>query len=321
MRILITGMEGFVGSHLAEYALAKGAEVHGTIFPGAARTNLAGLRGIKTHPLDIRNASGTSRLIRRLSPERVFHLAGQSNVFASSEIAEQTLSVNILGNLNILEACRAAGQAPKVLVVGSANEYGRVRSRDLPLKEYHALNPGNPYGISKVCQDLMGEYYYKAYQLHVIRVRPFNHIGPRQSPAFVCADFARQIAEIEIGRQAPVIQVGHLEVRRDFTDVRDIVRGYWLALDKGRAGEVYNLGSGRAIMVKSLLNGLLAQSDKEIKVHRMPGRVRKGENPAFYGDYSKFRRHTGWQPNIPMEQTLRDTLSYWRRKIITAKHP
>ncbi len=319
MRILITGMEGFVGSHLAEYALAKGAEVHGTIFPGAARTNLAGLRGIKTHPLDIREASGTSRLIRRLSPERIFHLAGQSNVFASTEMAEQTLSVNILGNLNILEAGRAAGQAPKVLVVGSANEYGRVRSRDLPIKESQPLNPGNPYAVSKVCQDIMGEYYHKTFKLHIIRVRPFNHIGPRQSPAFVCAAFARQIAEIEIGRQEPVIQVGHLEVRRDFTDVRDIVKAYWLALQKGRAGEVYNLGSGRAIMVKSLLNGLLVYSEKKIKIHRMPGRVRKGENSAFYGDYSKFRRHTGWQPGIPLEQTLRDTLTYWRKKIITAK--
>lgn len=316
-RVLITGMEGFVGSHLAEYALARGAEVHGTAFPTASRDNLKGARRARCHALDICDEAGVFRLMQRVRPDWVFHLAGQSNVHASATIPEKTLAVNVLGSAHVLEACRRFTPRVRLLTVGSSNAYGRVHAHELPIKETHDLRPENPYAVSKVCQDLTSLYYFQQFKLHVVRVRPFNHIGPRQSPDFVCSDFARQIAAIEQGKHAPVLRVGNLAVERDFTDVQDIIHGYWLALQKGKAGEVYNLCSGRAIAIEALLQGLVRLSSARIRIERVHAKTRRREASVFYGSFAKFQRQTGWRPQIPLTQTLQTTLDYWRARVRT----
>ena len=316
MRVLITGMEGFVGSHLAEYALSQGAQVYGTILDLTCQENLASLKGLKKYQLDICDFEKTSKLIRQIKPDSIFHLAAQSNVIASQNIAEETLKINILGNLNILEASRKLSKQAKILIIGSANEYGKVKLSELPIKENQALRPDNPYAVSKVCQDLMGVYYYKTYKLPIIIVRPFNHIGPRQSDSFVCSDFASQIAKIELRQQKPIIKVGNLSFKRDFTDVRDIVKAYWLAINKGKPGEVYNLGSGKVVAIKQILKYLLQMTNKSgIKIKVLNKKTRTKDNPTLIGDYKKIKKHTGWEPKIPLADTLQATLDYWRVKL------
>jgi len=201
------------------------------------------------------------------------------------------------------------------LVVGSADEYGMVRPEELPIDEDTPLRPHNPYAVSKVVQDMLGYQYFASHGLHVVRVRPFNHIGPRQSPAFVTAAFAKQIAEAEAGRNPPIVKVGNLEAKRDFTDVRDMVAAYHLALSKGEPGEVYNIGSGIARSIEEVLDILLAESKIELTVQEDPARLRPSEVPMVACDARKFRACTGWEPHIPLEESLRDTLDYWREEV------
>ena len=224
-----------------------------------------------------------------------------------------TFDTNLYGALNLYQAIIELKFNPKILFVGSADEYGIVNENDLPIKEECPLRPMNPYSISKASADLLSYAYFKNYNLNIIRVRPFNHIGSRQSPEFVCSSFAKQIAEIEKGMKEPVIMVGNLEAKRDFTDVRDMVRAYWLALNKGEPGEVYNICSGRVIQIREFLNNLLKLSSKVIKIMADPKRIRSSDNPILQGDYSRFRRKTSWEPEIPLDETLRDTLEYWRK--------
>ncbi len=226
-----------------------------------------------------------------------------------------TLENNIRSQLNVLQAAIAMGSCPRVLVVGSADEYGDVHPDELPITEKHCLRPNNPYAVSKVTQDMLGYQYFASHKLPVVRVRPFNHIGPGQSPAFVASAFAKQIAEIEAGLREPIVRVGNLGARRDFSDVRDIVRGYYLALTQGEPGEVYNLGTERSYAISDLLDRLIQLCRVPVTVRVDPSRLRPADVPDVVADCSRFRAQTGWQAEIPFEQSLVDILDYWRQNV------
>jgi GDP-4-dehydro-6-deoxy-D-mannose reductase len=262
--------------------------------------------------LDLQALKG---LFAATRPDYVFHLAAQAFVPASWADPWSTLENNMRGQLNVLLAAIALGTEPRVLVVGSADEYGIVGAGELPIKETNPLRPNSPYAVSKVAQDMLGYQYYASHKLPVVRVRPFNHIGPGQSPAFVASDFAKQIAEAETGLREPVMQVGNLDARRDFSDVRDIVRAYYLAISQGEAGEVYNLGAERSYSIREVLKALLDLSTTPIKVEQDPTRLRPSDVPEIVSDCDKFRSLTGWQAEIPLEQSLSDILDWWRAQV------
>jgi len=315
LRALVTGAGGFVGGHLCAYLLAHTDwELLGTVYPGPVEDPRPDPR-LRLVRADLRPPQEVMDLIAPFAPDVVFHLAAQSVPSASLADPWETLENNIHAQLNVLEAVRRLDRPARVLVIGSNEEYGRSRPEDLPLTEESPLRPTNPYAVSKVAQDLMGLQYHLAYGVEAVRLRPFNHTGPRQSPRFVVPAFAAQIARIERGLQRPVMQVGNLDVSRDFTDVRDIVRAYYLAAVEGEPGEVYNLASGRPRSVRRLLEGLLALSEVQVRVEVDPDRYRPADVPVVYGSASKFHRLTGWEPEIPFDQTLRDVLGYWRKQV------
>lgn len=316
MRALITGTAGFAGSHLAEHLLAQGLEVVGLVRPSDSLSHLSSIaRQVRLLQSDLLDREGMMVAVREAAPDLVFHLAAQAAVSLSWQDAAATLSTNVLGQLNLFEAIIAAGISPRILVVGSDEEYGLLREDELPATEQSPLRPINPYGVSKVAQDLMGYQYFVSHRLPVVRVRPFLHIGPRQAETFVTASFAKQIAQAEAGQQPPVIEVGNLEVGRDFSDVRDIVGGYFLALTQGEPGEVYNLASGQPTAIGRLLELLVAQARVSLQVKPDPARFRPAEVPMRFGDCSKIRAATGWQPQIPLEKSLADVLQYWRHQV------
>ena len=251
-------------------------------------------------------------LLQAVRPDWVFHLAASSSVAASWEDPAETLTNNLGAQANLFASLVRLDRLPRVLVVGSADEYGAPEHDDALLDEGAPLRPITPYGVSKVAQDYLALQYHLSHGLPVVRVRPFNHVGPGQSPAFAIASFARQVARIEAGLDEPVLRVGNLESRRDFTDVRDVVRAYGLAIEQGRPGEVYNIGSERSVALREVVDMLLGMSRTRIEVELDPSRTRPVEARAYRCDSSRFRRLTGWQPSIPLEQTLRDTLNYWR---------
>jgi GDP-4-dehydro-6-deoxy-D-mannose reductase len=315
LRALITGAGGFVGGHLCAYLLAHtGWELTGTVYPHPVEGQPEEPRLCLRHA-DLRDPEGVQALLGEVQPDCILHLAAQSFVPASFADPWDTLENNIRAQLNLLDAVRRSGREVLVLVIGSNEEYGAPRPEELPQTEESPLRPHNPYAVSKVAQDFLGLQYHLAYGLPVVRVRPFNHTGPGQAPRFVVPAFASQIARIEAGLQEPVMKVGNLEAARDFTDVRDIVRAYHLAVTQGEPGEVYNLASGQPQSVRGLLEMLLSYSEVEIRVERDPARYRPVDVPVAYGSAEKFRRQTGWKPEIPFEQTLRDVLEYWRGEI------
>lgn len=317
MKVLITGITGFAGSHLAEYLLEeKEAEVHG-LYRWRSRTeNIEGFRDeIRLYEGDIRDSSSMRELIARIKPDWIFHLAAQSYVPMSWKAPQETLSTNVMGELNLLEACRNEGCDPKIHVAGSSEEYGMVHPEEIPITEDNPLRPLSPYAVSKVTQDMLGYQYHQSYGLRVVRTRAFNHTGPRRGRVFVTSNFARQIAAIEKGKKEPVIKVGNLEAVRDFTDVRDIVKAYVLALEKGEPGQVYNLGSGKGIKIGELLQMLLKMSEVEIRTERDPARMRPSDVQHLVCDFTKFGKKTGWQPEIPFEKTLEDILEFWRARV------
>lgn len=316
MRALITGAGGFVGSHLIDYLLSHTEwELTGTVHP--ALDHQPQNPRLHCARLDLRDPEAVGALMDARQPDHVFHLAAQSFVPTSFADPWDTLENNIRSQLNLLEAARRSEREVRVMVVGSNEEYGAPRPDELPQTEHNPLRPTNPYAVSKVTQDFLGLQYHLAYGVPVVRVRPFNHTGPRQSPRFVVPAFASQIARIEAGLQEPVLRVGNLEAARDFTDVRDIVRAYHLAMVEGQPGEVYNLASGRPRVIRELLETLLSYSEAEIRVERDPARYRPVDVPVVRGSAEKFRALTGWQPRIPFEQTLRDVLDYWRDQVRT----
>ncbi len=315
MKALITGISGFAGSYLAEFLINKGYEVFGTFYDKSTFSNLDNIIDkIEIFECDIRNYNNLKTITEKVGPDEIYHLAAISFVPTSLKNPKLTFNTNLHGTLNLYESVKELKTNPKILFVGSADEYGLVKKRDIPIREDCPLCPMNPYSISKMSADFLSYFYFKNYHLKIIRVRPFNHIGPRQSPEFVCFDFAKQIAEIEKGLKEPIIKVGNLEAKRDFTDVRDMVRAYWLALQKGKSGEVYNICSGDEVSIKELLDKFLNMSKKKIKVIQDPKRLRPSDVPLLVGDFKKFTKQTDWKLGIPLEKTLEDILNYWRER-------
>ncbi len=318
MRILITGITGMAGSHLAEYLLDHGAsEVHGTLRWRSNRENIIDFEhDVYLHECELRDPYGVTRLLKEIRPRRIYHLASQSNVAASWTSPRETLVNNITAQLNIFEAIRQLDLLDTPIhIAGSSEEYGMVYENELPVKETNPLRPLSPYAVSKVTQDTLAYQYHKSYGLHVVRTRAFNHTGPRRSDVFVTSNFARQIVEIEMGRREPVIQVGNLGAKRDFTDIRDVVQAYVLALEHCEPGSVYNIGSGVAYSIKDVLDLLLGMSKLIIEVNEDQKRMRPSDVPSLISDNSKFTKKIGWRPKISFKQSLFDLLEYWRSRL------
>lgn len=316
-RVLITGITGFAGSHLVEYLLSRSdVEIHG-IKRWRSNTEAIAphLERITIHECDLRDQTSVTEIIARVKPEKIFHLAAQSFVPTSWNAPAETLSTNILGNLHIFEAVRSVGINPFMQIACSSEEYGMVYEHELPIRETNQLRPMSPYAVSKVGQDLLSYQYFMSYKLNVVRTRAFNHTGPRRGEVFVCSNFAKQIAEIELGLRPPLLKVGNLEAKRDFTDVRDTVRAYWLALEKCEPGQVYNICSGSCIAIRELLEKLLAMSSAAIEVRQDAARLRPSDVPVLLGDNTLFCTTTGWQPRISFDTTLVDILNFWRQKL------
>jgi GDP-4-dehydro-6-deoxy-D-mannose reductase len=313
-RVLVTGITGFAGSHLVDLMLARGGvEVFGLLRWRSRTENIEHFRSRVTMiECDLRDPISTRDALERVKPDWIFHLAAQSFVPTSWNAPAESLTTNLLGQLHLFEAVRHIGLKARIQIACSSEEYGLVHENELPIRETNPLRPLSPYAVSKVAQDMLGYQYFQSYGTDVVRTRGFNHEGPRRPHVFVASDFAWQISEAEKGRREPVIHVGNLDARRDFTDVRDMVEGYWLALEKGEPGEVYNLCSGKAYSIREVLDLLLGMSKCKIEVRTDPRRLRPSDVPVLLGDGSKFHQVTGWAPKIPFEKTLADSLDYWR---------
>jgi GDP-4-dehydro-6-deoxy-D-mannose reductase len=317
LRALITGVTGFAGSHLAEYLAAHtDLEVWGTDIRSNDR-NIAAIKDdVHLMVADMSDPVAVSDVLSQAEPHYLFHLAAQAFVPLSWSDPWQTMANNIRAQLNILQILSNSDASPRMLVVGSADEYGMISAEDLPVSEEAPLRPYSPYAVSKIAQDMLGYQYFASHGLPVVRVRPFNHIGARQSPSFVTSDFAKQIAEIERGRRDPLLSVGNLDAERDFTDVRDIVRAYHLALEEGEWGEVYNLGAERAYSIQQVLDILLSMTKVQIDVVQDPARLRPTDVPVVVSDCRKFRERTGWSPRLSLEESLAGVLDYWRQTVM-----
>ena len=315
-RVLVTGVTGFAGSHLVDYLLPRGdCELFGILRWRSRTENIEHFRDrITLLECDLRDATSTMDTIDKVRPDWIFHLAAQSFVPTSWSAPSESLTTNVLAQVNIFEAVRRLGLLEtRIQLACSSEEYGMVHPDEVPIKETNPLRPLSPYAVSKVAQDMLGYQYWMSWKVDSVRTRGFNHEGPRRGPVFVASDFAKQIADIEKGRKRPVLHVGNLEAQRDFTDVRDMVRAYVLALEKCEPGEVYNICSGKAWTIQKLLDHLLSLSKAKITVEEDPARLRPSDVPILLGDNSKFVKATGWQPTIPFEQTLKDMLEYWRQ--------
>jgi GDP-4-dehydro-6-deoxy-D-mannose reductase len=319
MKVLITGITGFVGSHLADYILGNKPDVElFGLYRWRSRTeNIEHSRSrFKMVECDLRDAANVLHVLGKVRPDRIFHLAAQSFVPSSWNAPTESVVTNVIGQINIFESVRELGINPWIQIACSSEEYGMVFPDEVPIKETNPLRPLSPYAVSKVGQDLLGYQYFMSYGLKIIRTRGFNHTGPRRGDVFVCSDFAKQIVEIERGRRDPVIFVGNLEAKRDFTDVRDMVRAYWLSLDGlCEPGDVYNISYGKCWEIKLVLNMLLELTRVKIEIQQDQARMRPSDVPILLGDNSKFRKATGWTPEIPFEKTLQDILDYWRARI------
>ena len=265
---------------------------------------------------DIKDAFAMKTMLAKVRPDYIFHLAAQSYVPFSWRAPQETISTNILGELNLFESVRELKLDPKIHIAGSSEEYGLVYPEETPIKETNPLRPLSPYAVSKVAQDFLGYQYFKSYGLKIVRTRAFNHTGPRRGDVFVTSNFAKQIVEIEKGMRPPVIKVGNLNAVRDFLDVRDVVRAYALALEKGVPGEVYNIASGKGIKIKELLERLIKISGVDLKIETDPSRLRPSDVELLIGSPEKFQMATGWKPEIPFDKTLKDLLDFWRKRVI-----
>jgi GDP-4-dehydro-6-deoxy-D-mannose reductase len=313
VRVLITGSEGFAGRHLTEYLLSTqdGAEILGTVYKPVDSMPYP----IQYQQVDLLETESVKELLDSFRPDAIYHLAAQASPSVSLHAAWRTLEVNIRAQLNLFECCIHLGIRPRILITSSAEIYRATPPVVMPLTEETELRPTNPYALSKITQDYMGLQYFISHALPIIRVRPFNHTGPGQSETFVAPDFAFQIARIEAGLQPARMGVGNLSAQRDFTDVRDTIRAYYLLMQHGIPGEAYNVASNQAHSIQSLLDTLLAYTSSKIEVYTDTTRLRPVDIPVIRGDSSKLHRLTGWNPVIPFEKTLRDLLDECRQRI------
>lgn len=310
MKALIIGGAGFVGGYLIRELNGSGWEVHATRLPDENLSEVC-----CSHFLNILEKENIKPLLDEVMPDVVYHLAAQSSVSISWKKPQLTAEINIIGTINILEAMREAKkQDIRLILIGSGEEYGFIRSEACPISENEPLNPGNIYAATKACQGMLGEIYARAYKKDIINVRAFNHSGPNQLPIFVISDFCRQIAEIEKGERPPEISVGNLSAQRDFTDVRDIVRAYRLLAEKGVSGKTYNIGRGKAVSIQYILDTALSLAKVPIKIKQDPARMRASDIPIIEPDVSRIFADTGWKSEISIEKTVEDTLDFWRNK-------
>lgn len=312
MKALIIGGAGFVGSYLIDHLRD---ECKWSISVTKMQHENVNIKGIDIFDLNILVKDDISKLLKDIEPDYIFHLAAQSSVALSWKNPGLTIDVNIKGAVNLLDAVRELDYRPRILLIGSGEEYGHINSDETPIREINATRPGNIYAATKVAQNLIGKIYSDAYQMDIVMVRAFNHIGPNQAPIFVVADFCKQVVEIEKGLKAPVIKVGNLSAMRDFTDVRDVVKAYALLMKKGKAGETYNVGSGKAVTINEILRMILSMSDVQISVEVDESKLRPVDVPIIEADVSKITNTIGWSKKIKLEETIADTLNYWRLNI------
>lgn len=317
MRALITGVRGFVAGYLAELLISEGYKVWGSVrdIDICANDKSSFWEQITLISADLGSQNELEAVLKECRPEVIFHLAAQSSVKLSWENKESTFDANVQGTIRLLEAVRKYGKNPKVLIVGSAEEYGLVTPEEIPVRENNPLRPMSPYGASKAVISMLAAQYFRNYKLPIIYVRAFNHVGPRQSLGFVTSDFAKQIAEIELGLIDPKLKVGNLDARRDFTDVRDVVRAYHLLVQKGKPGEIYNVCAGQAVSIERILQTYLDSAIVKITKEIDPARMRPSDVPILLGDNTKICRDTAWQPIISLEISLKDVLDYWRMEV------
>lgn len=308
---LVIGAAGFVGSYLIAELHNSGIATYATKLP---HEKFMG-EFAKVYDLDILDKEAVVNILYEIQPDYIFHLAAQSSVGVAWKNPQLTVDVNIKGSINVMDAVRELFYKPRVLLIGSGEEYGHIRPKETPIVEDNALRPGNIYAATKACQNMIGSIYAKAYDMNLMMVRSFNHIGPGQAPLFVVSDFCKQVAEIERGIREPVIMVGNLAAKRDFTDVRDVVKAYVKLIREGKAGETYNVGSGNAQEIRQILEKVVSMSNKEIRVEIDQNKIRPVDVPIIEADITKLNELTGWKPEIPVEQTIRETLDYWRGNI------
>jgi GDP-4-dehydro-6-deoxy-D-mannose reductase len=316
MRILVTGATGFAGGHLVEALLAQG----GDALVGVARKpvwpdvwgHLVG--EVELRACDVGQQASMAAILRDVRPEQIYHLAGYPHVGRSFQEPEAAWEGNLRATRSLYEAVVNWGGRPRILFVGSGLVYGASRESDAACSENCLLRPDNPYAVSKAAADLLSYQYTCHPGLHIVRVRPFNHIGPRQSPQFAVPSFARQLAAIERGRQAPVLETGNLQPCRDLTDVRDVAAAYMLLMERGGSGEAYNVGSGRTHSMQSVLDRLVALAGVAVEVRSKASLIRTTDAAVVRADAGKLRRETGWQPRFTLDQTLSDILTYWREQ-------
>lgn len=308
MRIFITGGTGFAGSHLVDRLLAAGHEIYALVHPATSHQALPAHEKLRQVTGDLLDPGEMIALVAEAQPDVVYHLAGQAYPARSWSDPALTMAVNAGGTANILRAAVEFGR-PRVIIVTSAEIYGPIAAADLPLTERTPARPRHPYGVSKLAAGELARVYWERFSLPVIEARPFNHIGPRQAPGFVVPDFAGQVAAIRLGRQEPVIRVGNLDPERDFTDVRDVAAAYESLAARGQPGEAYLICSGSPVRVRTILETLieLAAVPADVKVDN--NRVNPTDTPCLYGSHAKLTAHTGWEPHIPLRQSLADALA------------
>ena len=308
---LVIGVAGFVGNYLLQEMHNSGMECYATKLAHETFENA----NAKVYDLDIMNKDDIVALLMEVRPDYIFHLAAQSSVGLAWKNPGLTVDVNIKGSLNVMDAIRELYYKPKVLLIGSGEEYGHIRPGETPITEMNLLRPGNIYAATKACQNMIGNIYAKAYDMDLMMVRAFNHIGPGQAPMFVVSDFCKQVAEIEKGLREPVMKVGNLAAKRDFTDVRDVVKAYVKLIQAGVSGETYNVGSGDAKAIQDILDTIVSMSDCNIRVEIDPNKLRPVDVPIIEADITKLNQLTGWKPEISLKQTIRETLDYWRAHV------
>jgi GDP-4-dehydro-6-deoxy-D-mannose reductase len=315
MKILVTGACGFVGSHLIEYLRTiSGVEIFGVDRPNVKKNNIKHLDPYFNYSeVELTDMNSVAGMIREIKPDKIFHLAAQSFVPLSWKAPAETFNSNVIGQLNIFEALKQEKLYPVIQIACSSEEYGLVYPDETPIKETNPLRPQSTYGVSKIAQEYLAYQYNQSYGFKTVITRAFNHTGPRRGEQFVTSSFAKQIASIEKGLQEPAIKVGALSSQRDFTDVRDMVRAYWLATEHCAYGEPYNISSDVTHTIMEILYILLSKSTtRGIKAEIDPARLRPSDVPILLGDSTKFRNQTDWYPLIPLEETLDDLLNYWR---------